>query len=177
MVTHASEMADQGRFPDYFDGTKGYCWRDYVSHCSSHSILSLTALFRTMLLSGFVYYLIVVNLPIRFQIASGDSPIMAGVRLLPLLVSSGIGSMVGGMVSRKRNNTAYGLIASSAFQLLGYGLMTTLGNNGSVPAKQYGFQVCIGIGFGLSMASSTHMMTLQLQREPQWMGKGSEQLI
>jgi MFS family permease len=119
-------------------------------------------------LSGFIYYIAVVNLPERFQIVSRDSPITAGLRLLPMLVFSGIGAILGGFASARRNNTSYTLILASAFQLLGYGLMTTLGLTTDVPAKQYGFQIFLGLGFGMTMSSATQMM--HLQAAPQWLG-------
>lgn len=33
-----------------------------------------------------------INLPIRFQIVNGDTPTMAGVRLLPMLVAAAFGT-------------------------------------------------------------------------------------
>jgi hypothetical protein len=123
---------------------------------------------RSTFLSGFVYYIAVVNLPERFQIVSRDTPIIAGVRLLPMLVFSGLGAILGGFASARHNNTSYTLIIASAFQLLGYGLMTTLGLTTDVPAKQYGFQIFLGLGFGMTMSSATQMM--HLQAAPQWLG-------
>lgn len=96
---------------------------------------------------------------------------MAGVKLLPMMVSSAIGSITGGAISSRRNLTSYTLIAGSAFQLLGYGLMTTLGDISPTPVKQFGFQVFLGLGFGLVMPSVT--ITVQLEVEPRWVGKTS----
>jgi hypothetical protein len=121
------------------------------------------------MLTGFVYYVAVVNLPERFQIVSGISPIMAGVRLVPMLVSSGIGAVIGGFANARRNYTSYTLVAASAFQVLGYGLMTTVGQSTIVPAKLYGFQIFLGLGFGMSMAAATQM--INLQATPELLGK------
>jgi hypothetical protein len=85
-----------------------------------------------------------------------------------MLVFSGAGAILGGFASAHRNKTSYTLIAASAFQLLGYGLMTTLGLTTDVPAKQYGFQIFLGLGFGMTMSSATQMM--HLQAAPQWLG-------
>ena len=124
---------------------------------------------RATTLSGFTYYVAVVNLPQRFQIVSRDSPIIAGLRLLPMLVFSAVGAVTGGVLSAKRNNTAFTLVAAAASQVLGYGLMTTIGDTTSVPAKLYGFQIFLGLGFGLSMSSATQMINLQV--EPRWLGE------
>lgn len=117
------------------------------------------------MLTGFVYYIAVVNIPQRFQIVSGISPIMSGVRLIPMLVFSGIGAVVGGLANARRNYTSYTLAVASAFQVLGYGLMTTIGQSTVVPAKQYGFQIFLGLGFGMSMAAATQMMNMQAEPE------------
>lgn len=47
-----------------------------------------------ILLTGFPYFVVVINLPQRFQVVNGDSPIMAGVHLLPLLSAMAFGEMV-----------------------------------------------------------------------------------
>ena len=46
---------------------------------------------RTIFLTGFPYFIAIINLPQRFQIVNGNSPIEAGVRLLPLLCSMALG--------------------------------------------------------------------------------------
>jgi hypothetical protein len=109
-----------------------------------------------------------VNLPQRFQIVDGNSPVIAGVKLLPMMVSSAVGSFVGGGINSKKNLTSYVLVASSAFQLLGYGLMTSLGDASPTPHKQFGFQVFLGLGFGLAMPAVT--IIGQTQVELRWIG-------
>ena len=74
---------------------------------------------RVTTFSGFVFYVAVINLPQRFQIVDQDSPVVAGVKLLPMMVASAVGSLTGGAVNRKRNFTPFTLMAGSAFQLLG----------------------------------------------------------
>lgn len=48
---------------------------------------------RTIFLTGFPYFIAIINLPQRFQIVNGKSPIQAGVRLLPLLCSMALGKL------------------------------------------------------------------------------------
>lgn len=125
---------------------------------------------RVNLLNGFVFYIAIVNIPERSEIVDGVSPITAGVRLLPMLLTSALGAFVGGAINSKRNVTAYTLTTASAFQVIGYGLMTTLGSGGHFSkGRLYGFQVFLGLGFGLSIASATQMTALQA--EPAYIGE------
>lgn len=60
-------------------------------------LYSMTALMKVLnpaslvLLTGFPYFIAIINLPQRFQIVNGDSPIMAGVHLMPLLCAMALG--------------------------------------------------------------------------------------
>lgn len=120
------------------------------------------------LLLGFTYYLAVVNIPQRLQIVSGSSPIIAGLQMLPFLVFSAVGSVIGGALSRKNKYTGQTLVVAQAFALLGYGLMTTLGSSRDVPAKLYGFEILIGLENGIGIVCLTRLMESAV--EPRWIG-------
>lgn len=42
-------------------------------------------------LTGLPLFVVVINLPTRFQVVNGDGPIMSGVHLLPFLAGSAFG--------------------------------------------------------------------------------------
>ena len=44
-------------------------------------------------LTGYPYLVVIINLPQRFQIVNSDTPVMAGVHLLPLLCSMALGKL------------------------------------------------------------------------------------
>jgi hypothetical protein len=43
-------------------------------------------------LTGFPFFIVIINLPLRFQLVNGDTPLMAGVRLIPMLGISAFGN-------------------------------------------------------------------------------------
>jgi hypothetical protein len=132
------------------------------------------------LLTGFPYFVIVFSLPLRFQVVNQKSPISAGLGILPMVGStayvfycctsepwfcesihangtlvSNFGSMVAGIVTGKKNRTFLVLVAASCLMVIGTACMSTLTDKIEVEAKVYGFQVFIGLGFGLTVATSS----------------------
>ncbi|KAF2433345.1 putative MFS multidrug transporter [Tothia fuscella] len=113
-----------------------------------------------VLLSGFTFFIAVINLPQRFQIVYGDSPILAGVHLLPLLCSVAVGSAFGAGVSSKKNITSYTSIVAFSFIIVGCGLFSTISNSRSFDRAIYGYEVILGFGNGLTFSSITMMVSL-----------------
>ncbi|KAG6066762.1 hypothetical protein E4U32_005409 [Claviceps aff. humidiphila group G2b] len=117
------------------------------------------------LFTGFPYICFSIILPERFQMVNSQSPLMAGVRILPMLVACACGSFLGAALSSKRNNTSYTLVGASCLQLLGVGLMTTASGDSERAIAQYGFQAIFGLGVGLSFSAAT-IMTNVMATEP-----------
>ncbi|KAJ8110356.1 hypothetical protein ONZ43_g5889 [Nemania bipapillata] len=111
--------------------------------------------------TGFVYLTILIILPERFQIVNGDNALESGVHLLPMLGATALGAFLAGALSRRRNNTSWTLLAAHCFQLLGTGLMSMLHSTTVEIRAQYGFQVLLGLGIGLSLGSVTIMGSVQ----------------
>lgn len=114
-----------------------------------------------MFLSGYSYLAIIITLPERFQIINGDSSMMAGVHLLPMLGATAVGSILGGAFSKKKNNTSRTLIAAACFQVIGLGLLTTFDAPSSPMAPQFGYQAVFGLGVGLTFSSATVLTKIQ----------------
>ncbi|KAH7316498.1 major facilitator superfamily-domain-containing protein [Stachybotrys elegans] len=117
------------------------------------------------LLTGFPYISLTIIIPERFQIVNGESALMGGVHILPLLGSCAVGSFLGGAISGSRNNTSYTLIAASCLQLLGMGLMITVTGPDASPVWQYAFQSIFGLGVGLSFSAATIMTNILASRQ------------
>lgn len=109
----------------------------------------------------------IVNLPQRFQIVNGKSPVTAGVNMLPLLLLSAAGSGVGGALLSKKNVGFYVLVISNVFQALGLGLLSSLPTSEKVPVQIYPYMAMLGIGFGLSVVSMMVLTRTGVSEEDQ----------
>ncbi|KAK8145062.1 hypothetical protein G3M48_004967 [Beauveria asiatica] len=91
----------------------------------------------TTLLIGYPYLQIIFTFPSRAQIVSGKSVLVSGLELLPLIGGSALGSVIGGC-----------------------GLLSTVQGKAD-DAKALGFLVFAGLGFGLSTAAATMLVTFE----------------
>lgn len=141
-----------------------------------------------VLLTGYPYFVAIINLPLLFQVVNGDSPIMAGVHLLPLLCAMAlsktlntaalldrsdidVGSFLGGAASSKKNLTSPNLILATCLILLGCGLMSTLGGGREFYKPTYGYQLILGLGVGLTFSGGT--LLTSINSKPEDVGKSS----
>ncbi|KAI1473664.1 MFS general substrate transporter [Daldinia eschscholtzii] len=123
--------------------------------------------------TGYIYLSILIILPERFQIVSGENALYSGIHLLPLLGATSFGAFFAGTVSRNRNNTSLTLMVAHVFQLIGIGLMSTLKDATTETKAQYGFQVILGLGFGLSLGAGTIMASVQSQSQDLAVAQGA----
>lgn len=118
----------------------------------------------TTLFIGFVSFTMLYFIPLRFQLVNGASPSAAGVRLLPLLGSSAVFSFLSGMVNRITNRCTWTFTIAAALTMLGSGLMTTLPTTADISAKEYGFQVILGAGQGLTYSTVSMMVSFETSK-------------
>ncbi|GKT69111.1 drug resistance transporter [Colletotrichum tofieldiae] len=136
----------------------------FPMHLVKQRIISFS--FLTALLAGFPFLVTIVFLPQRFQLINGFSPVEAGVRMLPLLLVSATGAALGGIFSKKYNISCYVLAVSLGLQVIGLGLMTTLPTaSRKLPQAQYGFQVLLGLGFGLSLSCLVIVAQMEVRND------------
>lgn len=116
------------------------------------------------LLTGFVYIALVIKIPERLQIIYGDTALMAGVHLLPMLGSCAFGSFLGGAISKRVNLTSQTLIIGNVLQVLGLGLVFGFARNLAL-AYLLGFTSIYGLGVGLSFAACTMIAAIEARHD------------
>ena len=126
-----------------------------------HRVFSVGVL--ATLLIGFTYLLVLYNLPSRFETVNRKSPLNAGVSILPLVGGAAIGSTIAGLLCAKKDRTFHVAVAGACSVVLGSVLLSTLKNSIHVPTKAYGYQVFVGLGFGLTIAAVSVMATFEVE--------------
>ncbi|KAM0201552.1 hypothetical protein ACHAQI_011195 [Fusarium lateritium] len=92
-------------------------------------------------------------LPIWFQAVQGQSPIMSGVRNLPMLLGIVLFAMVAGAAVTTWGYYTPFMIAGSILMAIGFGVITTFEVETST-AKWVGYQLIAGIGVGIGLQQS-----------------------
>lgn len=113
------------------------------------------------MLLGYPYLQLIYAIPVRIQVVGGKSALVAGVMLLPMLGSAAIGSALSGRINAVKNYVFETLLVGSCLMMLGCGLLTTLSHELD-SGKQLGFVTFCGLGFGLTIAASTMMSTIEV---------------
>ncbi|CZT12847.1 related to multidrug transporter [Rhynchosporium agropyri] len=128
--------------------------------------------FITTLLAGFPYFMVIFALPLRLQVVNGKSQLVSGVALLPTLAAVAITSSIGGMMNSKRDLIWPTLLAGSLFMVIGCACLSTLDNVPQIQAKMYGFQVFVGLGFGLMVSTVSMGASLECELRDRTVAQG-----
>ena len=97
-----------------------------------------------------------IQIPLRFQAANGESPWHAGIRLIAFGLAGPIGVAIAfGICGKRRLPPIYLLVAGCLLQMLGLVFMGRLSLNDVEWKGQYGLQVLVGLGCGFSIAVTT----------------------
>ena len=115
------------------------------------------------MLTGFPYFVVIYSLPLYFQVVNGKSALLAGIGLLPLLGSAAVASMVGGIINGKKNRVFETLMVGACLMLIGTACLSTLSNTLEPEPKVYGFQVFVGLGFGLTVSTVSLLAAVECE--------------
>ena len=114
---------------------------------------------------GFPYYIVIFSLPLYFQVVYHKTALEAGVGLLPLLGSSAVSTMLGGLISGKKDHTFATLFSGNCLMVIGCSLLSTLSVDPHHEVRAYAFQIFIGLGFGLTVATVSLLATVESERK------------
>ncbi|KAI1382442.1 major facilitator superfamily transporter [Hypoxylon crocopeplum] len=117
-----------------------------------------SAVLNTLIL-GFPYMLIVYSFPLRLQIVNGQDALIAGVMLLPMLGSSAVGSVISGAINSEKNRMFETLLIATCLMEVGCALLSTLSSSYDVQSEALGFLVFVGLGFGMTVSTTTMLAT------------------
>ncbi|MCJ1233481.1 hypothetical protein MMC14_001439 [Varicellaria rhodocarpa] len=111
--------------------------------------------FLNALFGGAVFITVIIIIPQRFQVVNDLSSFSAGWRLLALMLCTPVASMLSGyLMSNRKIPIIYILLVGAILQIIGLALMGTLSiSDPTVPRAQYGYQVILGFGVGLTLSS------------------------
>lgn len=110
---------------------------------------------------GFAYLATLYAVPLRLQVVNDKSPVISGVMMLPMLGGTGIGTVITGALSKRRNRLSETMTVASALVTLGLALETTVSDSAELEPKFLGFLVFIGLGYGMITSSATMFTAME----------------
>lgn len=151
-----------------------FLWSFWVDRRLSHNIVSVfpIALFRnrrytrtilTTLFAGCPYLLLIYSIPMRMQVVSGKSPLIAGLSLLPMLGTVALGSIISGKVNASANHSTLTGTMRVGTALMSCGCAFIIAGQGRKDdAVVLGLLTLIGLGFGLCTSAATNMISVEV---------------
>lgn len=120
------------------------------------------------------FFATIYYIPIYFQSVHGTTPIMSGVRNLPMIVAVSISTITSGWLVSKVGYYQPILLGGGALATIGSGLLYLLDTNSST-GEWIGYQILIGVGFGL--AFQIPMIAVQGHTDPKDMASTTGMLL
>ncbi|KAK4116666.1 MFS general substrate transporter [Canariomyces notabilis] len=116
---------------------------------------------------GFPFVAILFIIPQHSQAVYGLSPVQASLSVLPLLLTSPVATAASGILTSTFNvPPSYLILIGSVIQVVAVGLAITIPLTGdAIPAKQYGFEALMGVGFGLTLSTVLTLSQLLVSKE------------
>ncbi|KAE8163989.1 MFS general substrate transporter [Aspergillus tamarii] len=117
-----------------------------------HNRVWLGMLLNSIFLGG-TWFVTIFQLPQRFQVVNGLSPLQAGIRFIPFTVAAPVGSALSSAVAKAlKIPLVYLVLLASVIQVVGFALLSTLSASLTITAAQYGYQIIAGFGCGINIS-------------------------
>jgi hypothetical protein len=151
-----------------------FVWSYFVDKRLSQNIVSIfpMTLFRNRrytrtilpaLFAGGPYLLLIYSIPMRMQVFSGKSPLIAGMSLLPMLGTVALGSIISGKLNASANHLQ--LISTmrtgTIFMVCGCSWLSAV-QGSKDDATTLGLLTLVGFGFGLCTSAATNMISVEV---------------
>ena len=108
---------------------------------------------RNALFLGAPWFVSIFQLPQKFQVVNGASPLGAGIRLMPFTFAAPIGSVISSLIAGKlKVPPIYLVVFASILQVVGFALLSTLPASPQVIPAQYGYEIIAGFGCGINIS-------------------------
>ncbi|GAA5852322.1 hypothetical protein JCM8547_006738 [Rhodosporidiobolus lusitaniae] len=124
---------------------------------------TVSCVFFTTFLSGATTLVQIFYLPQLFQVVHGKSPVMAGVLIIPQLVTVTLFVAISGIVVSKTGQYKPLVLVGFALWTVGLGLLSTLDENSST-ARIIGFELLNGAGQGQTLQTTVVAAQAAVQR-------------
>ncbi|OAA67374.1 major facilitator superfamily transporter [Cordyceps fumosorosea ARSEF 2679] len=112
--------------------------------------------------ASYVLSVAILHLKIRAQVRELYYAVQSRLLLLPLLGSCAIGAAAAGIVSHKKNLTFWALTISSLLMFVASALLTRILKSDSSLPQERGYLAILGLGAGMSIATTMLLATLLL---------------
>lgn len=118
------------------------------------------------LFAGCPYLLLIYSIPMRMQVFSGKSPLVAGLSLLPMLGTVALGSIISGKMNASADHLHLISTIRAGTSLMACGFSWLSAVQGSKDdATTLGLLTLVGLGFGLCTSAATNMISVAVPIE------------
>lgn len=110
---------------------------------------------------GFPLFVLIFSVPLRAQLVSEKSVLVAATMLLPMLGATAVGCVLTATFNATKNFVFESMFAGTSLSLIGCALLTTVSGIGD-DKNLLGYLVLVGFGVGLSITSSTGLTMIEI---------------
>jgi hypothetical protein len=118
---------------------------------------------RNAIFLGGCWFCTIFQLPQRYQVVHGTSPLGAGIRTIPFIASAPVSSVVSAALTKKGVPPIYLVIAASALEVVGFSLLGTIPPSTAITARQYGYEAIAGFGCGSNISLLVLLVPFSVQ--------------